>query len=65
MLMHHRIKKKLDVNYLIMVYALLDKSCKQNPKYSSFKVTYFSSHKPSKLDEQDMLDTAGEVTRKR
>ena len=43
-----------------MLHAIFNKSWKQHPQNSSCKTTVLPSLKPSKLDEQDMLDTAGD-----
>ena len=47
-------EKKLEGNYTRMLRAKLNKSLRQHPKKQP-------SRKLSKLDEQDMWDTAGEV----
>ena len=45
-----------------MLQTLLNKSWKQHPtKQQLWQATYLRSQKPSKLDEQDIQDTDGEV----
>ena len=44
-----------------MLHAVLNKSCQQHPTKNSCMATYFPSYKSSKDEEQDMLDTGGEV----
>ena len=51
-----KMEKKLDWNYTRMLHPVLNKSWKQHSMAS-----YFWSHKRSKLDEQHILRTAGEV----
>ena len=46
---------------IIMLQAVLNKFWKHNPKNSHCTVTNFPSHKPSKSDEQNIYNTAGEV----
>ena len=55
-----RMGKKLDSNYTIMLWAILDKSWRQHPT-KCCTATYHPSRKLSKLDEPDMWDTAGKV----
>ena len=52
------LEKKLDGNYTKMLCALLDTSWK---KYSTKKAAEWTSHKPSKEDELDRLDSVGEI----
>ena len=52
---------KVDGNYIKMVQAILDKSCRQRHAFRCCTATYHSSRKLSKVDETDMRDTAGEV----
>ena len=47
--------KKLNGNYTTILRAVSNKSWKHHPIKRSL------SHKPPKLDEQDMLVTAGDV----
>ena len=54
-------EKKLDSNYTRMLRAILNKTWRQHPQNSNCTATYHPSRKLSKLDEQDMWDTAGEV----
>ena len=49
------IEKKLDENYTRMSWTNLGSNI------SSCTATYFLSHEPFKLDEQDMRDTVGEA----
>ena len=53
-------EKKPDGNYTRMLWAILNKSWKQNLKNISWTATYHPSIKLSKLDEPDMWDTAAE-----
>ena len=53
-----RMEKKLDGNYTRMLQAILYKSWGQS---TSCTATYLLSRKLSKLDKQDMQDTAGEA----
>ena len=56
------IEKKLDENYTRRLWAILNKSWKQHPtKQQLYSHLSLTSLKPSKLDEQDMWDTAGEI----
>ena len=55
------IEKKLERNCIRMLRAILNKSWKQHPTNNSCTATYLPSLKPSKLDKQDMWDTAEEV----
>ena len=52
-----RMEEKVDGYYTRLLQAILNKS----PQSSSCTATYHPSQKLSKLDEQDMRDTAGEV----
>ena len=57
-----RLEKKLDGNYTRMLWAILNKSWWQHtPQGTNYTATCLSSRKLSKLDEQDMQDTAGEA----
>ena len=57
-------EKKLDGIYTTMLQAIMNKSWKKHPMkkqlHNSTK-TYLPSQKPSKKDEQDMWDSAGEA----
>ena len=55
------IEKRLDGNCTRMLQATLNKSWKQHPTKQQLYATYHPSQKPSKLDKQDMWDTAGRV----
>ena len=50
-----RLEKKVDGNYARMLWAILNKSCRQHP------TRHLPSRKLSKLNEPDMQDTAGEA----
>ena len=54
-----RLEKKLDGNYSRMLQAILKKSNTQQG--TNYTATCLPSRKLSKLDEQDMQDTAGEA----
>ena len=56
-----RLKKKLDGNYTRMLRAILNKSWRQHPQDTKCTATCPLSRKLFKLDEPDMLDTAGEA----
>ena len=54
-------EKKLDGNYTRMLRAILNNTWIQHPKKSGCTATYHTLRKPSKLNEADMQDIAGEV----
>ena len=56
-----RIVKKLDGNYTRMLWAMLNKSWRQHPTKKQLYGHLLPSWKLLKLDEPDMLDTAGEI----
>ena len=56
-----RMEKKLDSNHTKMLRATLNMSWKQHLQNRSCTATYHPARKLSKLDEQDMRDTAGKV----
>ena len=56
-----RLDKKLDSNYTRMLRAILNKSWWQNPTRHQLYSHLPPISKPSKLDEPDMQDTAGEA----
>ena len=53
-----QLKKKLDGNYTRILRAILNNNTPQSTNYTA---TCLPSRKPSKLDEPDMQDTAGEA----
>ena len=55
-----RMEKKLDGNYTRIQWAILNKSWRQQPKKQQLYGRH-PSRKLSKLNKQDMRDTAGEV----
>ena len=57
-----RMEKNLDSNYTRIPRAILNKSWRQYPiRQQPYGQLHSPSRKLSKLDESDMLDTAGEV----
>ena len=55
-------KRKLDGNFTRMLRAVWNKSWRQHPtKQQLYRYLTLSSRNPSKLDEQDMWDTAEEI----
>ena len=56
-----RIEKKLDLNYIRMLPAILNKSRRQHPTKQQLYCHLTPITKLSKLDEPEIRDTAGEV----
>ena len=54
-------EKKLDGNYTRRLRAILNKSWRQHPTKQQMYSHLPPSQKLSKLDKQDIQDTAGEV----
>ena len=54
-------EKKLDGNYTRMLQAILNKSWRQHPTKQQLYGHLPPITKPSKLEEPDMQDTAGEL----
>ena len=56
-----RMSQRLDENFEWMLRTDLSKFREQYPTKGSYTATFLPSHQPSKLKEQNMRDTAGEI----
>ena len=57
-----RFEKNLDGDYTRMLCTVFEQNLESStPQDSSCVAIYFTSHKPAKWDELDMLDTAEDV----